>query len=386
MKIAQVAPLFESVPPKAYGGTERIVSYLTEALIDQGHDVTLFASGDSTTRATLVPSVERGLRLDPAHPDWLMAHVAMVDDVFRHAAAYDAIHFHIDFLHYPLARYCATPCVTTLHGRLDLPDLQRLHRRIDTPALVSVSDHQRRPLPNANWCATIHHGLPANLYSFHERPGDYFAFVGRISPEKRLDRAIEIALACNVPLRIAAKVDPADKLYFEREIRPLMGHPLIEFVGEIGDEQKNDFIGMARALLFPIDWPEPFGLVMIEAFACGTPVVAYGMGSVGEVMQDGVTGFVVHDQQQAIRAAARIDTVDRRRCRQVFERRFTAAAMAARYARVYRALIDTRNDRRDPEALAEDDLAPRVSGAASAPFASDRRESVSRGSSPSQGR
>jgi glycosyltransferase involved in cell wall biosynthesis len=339
MKIAQVAPLFESVPPRAYGGTERVVSYLTEALTEQGHEVTLFASGDSVTAATLVPVVERSLRLDPRRPDWVMRHVMMVDKVFEQAAAFDVIHFHIDFLHYPLARRSKTPCVTTLHGRLDIPDLRPLHAQFGTHPLVSISNYQRRPLWNANWCGTIYHGLPKSLYRFHERPQDYFAFIGRVSPEKGVDRAIDIALACGKPLRIAAKVDAADEAYFRREIEPRLAHPLIDYIGEIGDDEKSDFLGNARALLFPIDWPEPFGLVMIEAFACGTPVVAFGAGSVREVMQNGVTGYVVDDVASAIEAARAIERIDRRSCRQVFEKRFTAERMAQRYVQVYQALL-----------------------------------------------
>ncbi|MFO1267048.1 MAG: glycosyltransferase family 4 protein [Rubrivivax sp.] len=345
MKIAQVAPLFETVPPAAYGGTERVVSYLTEALVDAGHEVTLFAAGGSRTRAWLVPGSERSLRL-AATEDWLMSHVTMVDNVFEAAARFDVLHFHIDCLHYPLARRCATPSLTTLHGRLDLPALRPLHRHFGTHPLVSISNAQRAPLSNANWCATVHHGLPSTLYRFHAEPGDYFAFVGRVSPEKRVDRAVEIALACGTRLRIAAKIDAADGAYFEREVRPLLAHPLVEFVGEIGEADKNDFIGNARALLFPIDWPEPFGLVMIEALACGTPVIAYAHGSVNEVMQDGVTGRIVRDQAEAIAAAQTIGQIDRRRCREVFERRFSAERMASRYVQVYQALIDARLDAR----------------------------------------
>lgn len=343
MKIAQIAPLFESVPPLAYGGTERVVSYLTEALTAQGHDVTLFASGDSITRAHLVAAVERGLRLDAGRPDWLMRHVMMIDRVFARAPSFDVMHFHIDCLHYPLARRSETPCVTTMHGRLDLEDLRPLHAHFSDQPLVSISDSQRRPLPDAHWCATVHHGLPKDLYRLHEQPQDYFAFIGRISPEKRVDRAIEIAIACGTRLRIAAKVDPADRAYFVREIEPLLAHPLVEFIGEIGDAQKNDFLGNARALLFPIDWPEPFGLVMIEAFACGTPVVAYGHGSVPEVVDEGLTGYIVHDQAGAIEAARRVGQLDRRRCREVFERRYTADQMASRYLQVYGALVDARS-------------------------------------------
>lgn len=341
MRIAQIAPLFESVPPHAYGGTERAVSYLTEALVADGHDVTLFASGDSVTRARLAAVVPRSLRLDPTRPDWMTWHAIMLDQVFERAGEFDVLHFHIDTLHYGLARRCATPSVTTLHGRLDLPGLPALHRQFATAPLVSISDSQRAPLPQANWCATVYHGLPAALYRFEPVPRGYFAFVGRISPEKRLDRAVEIAIACDTPLRVAAKVDAVDRAYFEREIRPLLDHPLVEFVGEIGDADKNAFIGGARALLFPIDWPEPFGMVLIEAFACGTPVVAYGHGSVPELVQHGVNGYIVSDQAQAIAAARGIDSLDRRRCRATFERRFTADKMAQRYLQVYQALIDT---------------------------------------------
>jgi glycosyltransferase involved in cell wall biosynthesis len=342
MRIAQIAPLAESVPPRLYGGTERVVSYLTEALTAQGHDVTLFASGDSKTTATLAPMAERGLRLDPSRPDWLMQHTIMVDRVFERAASFDVIHFHIDVLHYPMARRCATPSLTTMHGRLDLADLRPLHEQFSTHPLVSISNTQRRPLSQANWCATVYHGVPQQLYRFNPRPQDYFAFIGRMSPEKRVDRAIDIAIGCGTPLRIAAKVDPADRLYFEREIAPRLDHPLIEYLGEIGEAQKNDFLGNAKALLFPIDWPEPFGLVMVESFACGTPVIAYRCGSVPEVMQHGVNGYIVDDQASAIDAARHIDRIDRYRCREVFERRFTADKMAARYVDVYQALIDSR--------------------------------------------
>ena len=346
MKIAQVAPLFESVPPKAYGGTERVVSYLTEALVELGHEVTLYASGDSATSARLVPMVPRSLRTDRRRPDWLVWHTLMLDRVIADAGQYDVIHFHVDVLQYPLARRCACPSVTTLHGRLDLPDLIPLYRHFSDAPLVSISGNQRKPIPFANWRATVHHGLPLELYRFNAEPrGDYFAFVGRISPEKRVDRAIDIALACGVPLRIAAKVDEVDRDYFASRIRPLLDHPLVEFIGEIDEEGKNDFIGNARALLFPIDWPEPFGIVMIEAFACGTPVISYSGGSVAEVMQHGVTGFVVSDQQEAIEAAAEVGRIDRRRCRAVFEERFTSHTMARRYLDVYRDLGPRKDER-----------------------------------------
>jgi glycosyltransferase involved in cell wall biosynthesis len=354
MRIAQVAPLFESVPPKAYGGTERVVSYLTEALVELGHDVTLFASGDSVTQARLVAPVERSLRMSGGQPDWMMWHTVLLDQVFACAPAFDVIHFHVDYLHYPLVRHCPTPCLTTMHGRLDLPGLAPLHRHFREQALVSISHHQRNPLAHSRWIATVLHGLPIELYDFHAEPDDYFAFVGRISPEKRVDRAIAIAKATGTRLRIGAKVDAADQVYFDQQIRPLLDHPLIEFVGEIGEHEKNDFIGKARALLFPIDWPEPFGLVMIEAMACGTPVLAYRCGSVPEVLEHGVTGFIVDSDAQALDAARRIDTLDRRLCRQTFERRFTAQRMAKQYLDVYDALSaaeGTTPDGRAAEAL-----------------------------------
>ena len=339
MRIAQVAPLYESVPPRAYGGTERVVSYLTETLVEMGHEVTLFASGDSVTSANLVSVVQRGLRLDPHKPDPLVWHTIMMETVLKDAPSFDVIHFHIDVLQLPLVGYCETPCVSTAHGRLDLPDLKPLFRCFPRHPMVSISASQRAPLPSANWRATVHHGLPLGLYSLHAQPQDYFAFVGRVSPEKRPDRAIEIARACGTPLRIAAKVDAVDRDYFESTIEPMLDDPLVTFVGEIGDHAKNEFIGNARALLMPIDWPEPFGLVMIEAMACGTPVIAYGHGSVPEVIDHGVTGFIVQNQEQAIAAAREVDRIDRRRCRQVFEERFAARVMARHYLDVYRELV-----------------------------------------------
>lgn len=340
MRIAQVAPLIESVPPKAYGGTERVVHYLTEALVRSGHEVTLFASGDSRTSATLVPIVDRALRLHPARPDPLVWHTLLVDRVFDLSSSFDVIHFHIDTLQLPLARHLRTPCLTTLHGRLDLPDLKPLYRRFRLHPLVSISDSQRAPLTFANWLGTVHHGLPQDLYRFHPQGQDYFAFVGRISPEKRCDRAIEIATATGTPIRIAAKVDNADREYFERVIEPLLDHPLVTWVGEIGEGDKDEFIGNAKALLMPVDWPEPFGLVIIEAFACGTPVIAYANGAVPELLDDGVTGFLVGDQKQAIAAARRIGEIDRSACRAVFEKRFTADVMAGNYLKLYHKVIE----------------------------------------------
>jgi glycosyltransferase involved in cell wall biosynthesis len=347
VRIAQVAPLYESVPPRAYGGTERVVSYLTEALVQMGHEVTLFASGDSVTSATLVPVVPRSLRLNPGKPDGVVWHTIMMDKVLEEAARFDIVHFHIDVLQLPLMRYCRTPSLSTAHGRLDLPDLKPLFRCFAQHPMVSISDSQRAPVPWANWRATVHHGLPLGLYAFHPQPREYFAFVGRISPEKRADRAIEIAKACGVPLRIAAKVDPADRDYFHRVIEPLLDHPLVTFHGEVGDREKDDLVGHAMALLMPIDWPEPFGLVMIEALACGTPVIAYNHGSVPEIIEHGVTGFVVGNQDEAIQAARNVRRIDRRRCRQAFEERFSSRVMARRYLDVYHELVAARS-RREP--------------------------------------
>jgi glycosyltransferase involved in cell wall biosynthesis len=323
-----------------YGGTERVVSYLTEALVQDGHEVTLFAAGDSVTSAGLVPVAPRSLRLDPDKPDPLVWHTIMMDMVLKAAPSFDIIHFHTDVLQLALVAHCGTPCVSTAHGRLDLPGLQPLFRRFPRHPMVSISDSQRASLPWLNWRATVHHGLPLGLYSLHAQPDDYFAFVGRISPEKRADRAIEIATACHTPLVVAAKVDATDTDYFQSTIEPLLDHPLVSFVGEVDDQAKNDLIGNARALLMPIDWPEPFGLVMIEAMACGTPVIAYCNGSVPEIVEQGVTGFVVGNQQQAIVAARDIHRIDRRRCRQVFEQRFAARVMARRYVEVYRELVE----------------------------------------------
>lgn len=339
MKIAQVAPLYESVPPAAYGGTERVVSYLTEALAQMGHDVTLFASADSVTSATLIGVVPRGLRLDPARPDPLVWHTIMMDMVLEDAPSFEVIHFHTDVLHLPLVERCTTPCLATAHGRFDLPDLQPLFRRFPEQPMVSISDSQRAPLPWLNWRATVHHGLPLGLYSFHANPRDYFAFVGRISPEKRVDRAIAIAKACGTPLHIAAKVDAADREYFASTIEPLLDDPLVTYFGEVGDAGKEALIGQARALLMPVDWPEPFGLVMIEALACGTPVIAWRHGAVPEIVDDGATGFVVDSMEQAIAAARTVGSISRQRCRETFERRFSARVMARAYLDVYRELV-----------------------------------------------
>ncbi len=339
MRIAQVAPLFESVPPALYGGTERVVSYLTEELVELGHDVTLFASGDSRTHAVLAPICPRALRLDLTCRDFLAWHVLMTERITAQAAHFDVIHFHISHVHFPAVRRLATPHVTTMHGRLDLPELVPLYDEFADVPLISISDAQRAPLPRAHWVATIHHGLPDTGFTFHPRDDGYLAFLGRISPEKRVDRAIAIAIALGMPLRIAAKVDAADRDYFDREIRPLLTHPLVHFLGEIGEDEKDRFLGGARALLFPIDWPEPFGLVMIEALACGTPVVAFRGGSVEEVLVPGRTGFIVDTLDEAIAATRCIATIDRRVCRRTFEERFTARRMALDHVDQYERMV-----------------------------------------------
>jgi len=338
LRIAIVSPLFESVPPRLYGGTERVVSYLTEELVAQGHAVTLFASGDSQTRANLRPMTERGLRLDPGCRDPLTHHVIMIDQVIDAASEFDAIHFNIDYWHFPLSRRLRLPAITTLHGRLDIPDLVPLYRYFHDAPLVSISDSQRAPLPQANWVTTIHHGVPEDCYTFRERRGSYLAFLGRISPEKRPDRAIRIARCAGVPLKIAAKVDRVDQAYFEEQIRPLLAGPGVEFIGEINEREKDDFLGEALALLFPIDWPEPFGLVMIESMACGTPVIGWRCGSVPEVLEEGVTGYIVDNEDDAVAAIDKCDAHDRARCRLAFEARYTASRMARDYVEIYRQL------------------------------------------------
>ncbi|HJQ98659.1 MAG TPA: glycosyltransferase family 4 protein [Candidatus Polarisedimenticolaceae bacterium] len=338
MRIAQIAPLYESVPPHGYGGTERVVSYLTEELVAQGHDVTLFASGDSRTRAKLVPGAPEALRLGGVQADPLLPHLVMLERAFADPGAYDVIHAHVDAIALPFSRRTPIPVVSTLHGRLDLEGLEALYAEYDDQWLVSISDSQREPLPDAPWIATVHHGLPKDLYRFHPDPEPYLAFIGRASPEKRVDRAIEIAIRSHLKLRIAAKVDRADREYFTKTIEPLLSHPLVEWVGEVNDEAKNDFIGNAAALLFPIDWPEPFGLTMIEALACGTPVIAWQHGSVAEVLEHGVTGFLCDDVGAAVRGVQNLPRLSRARCREEFERRFTARRMAADYLAIYEQL------------------------------------------------
>jgi glycosyltransferase involved in cell wall biosynthesis len=348
MKIAQIAPLYEAVPPKLYGGTERIVAHLIDALVKLGHEVTLFASAESRTRANLVAARSQAIRLDPSPlKSDLASHLVMMDDLRRRRHQFDVLHFHVDMFHFPFFADVAARTVTTLHGRLDLDDLPGVYARWPEFPVVSISDHQRLPLPNANWLATIPHGLAADSFRFIATPEQpYLAFLGRISPEKRPDRAIEIARRTGMRLKIAAKVDQADRAYFEQRIEPLLAGPLVDYIGEIGDEQKSAFLGNAKALLFPIDWPEPFGLVMIEAMACGTPVVAWRCGSVPEVVEHGISGFIVDDMDGAVAAVGRLDRLDRRRVRACFDRRFTAEVMARKYLRLYwRQYRDTQADR-----------------------------------------
>jgi glycosyltransferase involved in cell wall biosynthesis len=345
MRIAQVAPLYEAVPPQLYGGTERIVACLTDTLVDLGHAVTLFASGDSQTRATLVPVRDRAIRLDPEPlKSDVAAHLSMLHEVRRRSDEFDIIHFHIDLLQLPLFADIAAKTLTTLHGRFDLKDLRETYRCWPQFPLVSISNSQRSPMRFANWAGTVNHGLPVTQYrASTDAAGGYLAFLGRISPEKRPDRAIAIARAAGLPLRIAAKVDAADAAYFRDQIAPLLEDPLVEFIGEIGDADKSRFLGNAIALLFPIDWPEPFGLVMIEAMACGTPVVAWNCGSVPEVVDDGITGRVVGSLDEAIAAVTEVAGYDRGRIRGVFERRFSALAMALGYQALYQRLQPHRN-------------------------------------------
>jgi glycosyltransferase involved in cell wall biosynthesis len=353
MRIAQVAPLYEAVPPKLYGGTERVVAHLCNALHDLGHEVTLFASAEAQTRAVLHRSRERSIRLDPRpFKSDLAAHLNQIAEVHERASEFDVLHFHIDMLHFPFFEPIAARTVTTLHGRLDVADLPHVYRRWSQFPLVSISDSQRAPLTGANWVATVHHGVDPELFAPTARGGGYLAFLGRISPEKRPDRAIDIAKRTGSPLRIAAKVDAVDRVYFAETIEPMLQHPLITYVGEIGDAQKAEFLGDADVLLFPIDWPEPFGLAMIEAMACGTPVVAYDAGAAREVVETGRTGFVVHDEDEAVAAVARARRLDRREVRRAFDERFTASAMARRYLQVYRDLAGSAHPASTPESAA----------------------------------
>lgn len=339
MRIAQVSPLFESVPPRMYGGTERVVGYLTEALVGMGHEVTLFASGDSHTHATLVEASPKALRLDNCF-DAYAHHIYQLQLVVDMASRFDIIHFHTDYLHYPVSRLMGYNHVTTLHGRLNIPDLASLYKTFSDIPVISISYNQREPLPHINWIGNVYHGLPDNLYQAGKGNGDYALFIGRISREKRLDRAIEITRRAKMPLKIAAKIDKMDEEYYEKKIRPLLSQPHIDFLGEVSEASKNELIGNARAVLFPIDWPEPFGMVLIEALACGTPVIAYGMGSVPEILEQGKSGFIVNSIEEAVTALKNIDQITRENCRKAFMERFRAQRMAEDYLVTYQKIID----------------------------------------------
>jgi glycosyltransferase involved in cell wall biosynthesis len=361
MRIAQIAPLAEAVPPRFYGGTERVVSWLTEELVHQGHQVSLFASGDSETSAKLVPCVPQGLRL-AGFRDHTASLLVMLDEVRRRANAFDIIHFHVDLLQFPLFQGMTHKCVTTLHGRLDLPDFHPVYRAFPEMPLISISNSQRAPMPAAvNWIATVYHGLPSTVCPFNPKGGNYLAFLGRIAPEKRPDRAIDIAVRAGVPLKIAAKVDQVDQDYFEHVIKPTLDHPLVEFVGEISEEEKSSFLGDALALLFPIDWPEPFGLVMIEAMSAGTPVIAWRAGSVPEVIDDGVSGTIVNSTEDAVLAVDRVGTMSRALVRQQFEARFTTSHMARSYLHAYEQVL-TRGDSWSPKRISGEGRKARAYG------------------------
>jgi glycosyltransferase involved in cell wall biosynthesis len=345
MRIAQVAPLFESVPPRLYGGTERVVAYVTDELVRRGHDVTMFASGDSRTTARLVPVVERATRLDAVTHDLIGAEfIRELGLVFSRARDFDVIHCHVDYLAFPFHDLTPTPTVHTIHGRLDLPHLGAVYRQFRTVPLVSISNAQRAPLDplGVQWAGTVYHGLPVERYAFAPADRGYLAFLGRLAPEKQPELAIEIARRVGLPLKIAAKVDAVDQEYFDRVVAPLLDDPLVEFLGEIGDDDKSAFLGGARALLFPIDWPEPFGLVMIEAMACGTPVVARPCGAVPEVVVDGRTGFLASTLVELAEAVKRLDEIDRAECRRHVERHFSVGRMAEDYEKIYRRLASRR--------------------------------------------
>ena len=350
MRIAQVAPLFESVPPKTYGGTERVVSWLTEELVRLGHEVTLFASGDSMTTAELVACCPESLRLYSGSVDHLAHHVAMLERVAQKKSDFDLVHFHVDYLHYPVSVRERYLHVSTLHGRLDIPDLVPLYDAYPDIPVVSISDAQREPLPNLNWQGTVHHGFPRETYTPSFKQGKYLAFLGRTSPEKGLDRTIEIASRAGIPLKIAAKVDKADQEYFDTCIKPLLDSENVEFLGEIAYPEKNSFLAQAAALLFPIAWPEPFGIVMIEAMACGTPVIAYPFGSVPEVIQDGINGYIVPDIEAALEAVKNLGQIDRKKIRKSFEQRFTASRMTQEYLRIYNRILSRK---KAPRAVAD---------------------------------
>src|SRR5918998_3787612 len=338
LRIAQIAPVYESVPPKLYGGTEPIVAYLVEELARRGHQVTLFAAGDSTVDVPLWAGVPKSLRLSGLDHLGAVFHLPMLSDVYDQAARFDIIHSHVDCLSFPLARIAQVPTVSTMHGRLDLKELLPIYRHYKDQPVISISHDQRRPLPEMNWVGTVYHGLPRNLLKFNSKPGNYLAFLGRLSPEKRPDLAIEIARRSGIPLKIAAKIDRSDREYFDTVIRPLLSTPGVEFIGEINETQKQEFLGGALALLFPVDWPEPFGLVMLEALACGTPVIARPCGSVPEVLRHGITCFIGSSVEDLVAAVHQIGNISRQKCRDEFETRFTTEVMAANYERVYHLL------------------------------------------------
>jgi glycosyltransferase involved in cell wall biosynthesis len=339
MRIAQISPLYEAVPPKLYGGTERVVYSLTEELVAMGHDVTLFASGDSITSATLAPMKDQALRLDPSVKDPIAAHYRMVELIYRRKDEFDVLHFHIDYFPLSLFSRQNVPFLTTIHGRLDVAEFIEVFGTFRDAPFVSISNNQRKPIPHLNWVRTVLHGMPANLLTPQPVKQEYAAFLGRISPEKGVDKAIRIAGRAGMKLKIAAKVDNADKEYYDTQIKPLIeANPFVEFIGEINDQQKPAFLSGAHALIFPIDWPEPFGLVMIEAMACGTPVIAYRSGSVPEVVDDGVSGFIVSDEDAAVAATKRLHELDRAAVRATFDRRWTARRMAEDYLDVYEEL------------------------------------------------
>jgi glycosyltransferase involved in cell wall biosynthesis len=341
MRIAQVAPLAESVPPKLYGGTERVIAWLLDELIELGHDVTLFGSGDSNTKAKLVPCWPRALRLGRPRSDPIVAQTALLQSLAEKAAEFDVIHCHIDWLHLPLLTRLNAPFLTTLHGRLDLPGLESMVKRFPRAPFVSISENQRQPLPHANWLGTVYHGLPANSLRPSFKRGRYLAFLGRLTPDKGPEAAIRIAQKSGMPLRIAAKIPRGEKSYFAETLSPLIAGDGVELIGEVNDQAKQDFLANAAALIFPINWPEPFGLVMIEAMACGTPVIAFPCGSVPEVVEHGVTGYVVQSEADAVSATKCLDKLDRKRVREGFERRFTARQMAEQYLRHYQRLCST---------------------------------------------
>jgi glycosyltransferase involved in cell wall biosynthesis len=351
MRIAQVAPLIESVPPTGYGGTERVVSNLTEELVRQGHEVTLFASGDSQTSARLVASTPRALRLDEDVIDPFAHMTVELEQVAAQADRFDVIHWHLDYFHFPMSRRLGIPQLTTLHGRLDIPDLQPVYDEFRDMPLVSISDDQRSPLPQGNWIGTVHHGLRPDEFEPSFEPGEYLAFLGRISPEKRADRAIEVARRVGMPLRIGAKIDVADQVYFEENIEPLLGPDHVEWVGEVAGKDKENLLRHAAALIFPIDWAEPFGLVMIEAMACGTPVIAYGSGSVPEVVEHGVSGFIVDSIDESVAAVQRLGELDRGTVRAQFEERFTVERMTREYVEIYRQMVASDPSKTQPEGV-----------------------------------